>query len=238
MPVSILLTGLIIGAAGSMHCIGMCGPISFALPIQHFSFYKKIIPLLFYQIGRIVTYGTFGLLFGLLGRKIYLAGFQQWYSIAAGVLMAVIAIVYFLGKKYQRSSFIPVKLFKKVQQWIIKILSSPKKWYSYLLLGMANGLLPCGMVYVALASSLSLSTCWQSASFMAAFGAGTLPAMIAIGLLGQQIKPSVRITFNKMIPGFILLLGVMLVLRGMNLGIPFISPSLPVAPSEATACHT
>lgn len=238
MSPGIFIAGFLIGVAGSLHCIGMCGPISFALPIKHLSFKKKLSWLLLYQTGRIITYAIIGLLFGILGRKIYLAGFQQWYSIVAGGVLLILALFYFLGKKNPKINLLPVRLYHHVQHVIIKILSAPKKWYSYLLLGMANGLLPCGMVYVALASTLSLSVSWQSAGFMAAFGAGTLPAMLAIGLMGQQLKPSLRIYFTRMVPGFMFLLGVLLILRGLNLGIPFISPVLPAAPGEVTVCHT
>lgn len=237
MQYATLISGFIIGAAGSLHCIGMCGPISFALPIKHLQLYQKISLLLLYQIGRIITYSSIGLLFGLLGRNIYLAGLQQWYSIIAGSLLILLAILYFTGKRMQNKSVLPIRLYNKVQQQIVKIIASQKKWYSYVALGMANGLLPCGMVYVALASTLSLSTAIESAGFMAAFGSGTLPAMMLIGIAGQQIKPATRFAFNKLIPGFMLLLGVVLILRGLNLGIPFLSPQLPAAPGETVVCH-
>jgi sulfite exporter TauE/SafE len=102
---------------------------------------------------------------------------------------------------------------------------------------MANGLLPCGMVYIALAATLSLPQISQSVVFMALFGAGTLPAMMLVGYAGQMIKPDVRKSFQKAVPVFIALMGVVLILRGMNLGIPFISPELTHAAGAAINCH-
>ena len=104
-------------------------------------------------------------------------------------------------------------------------------------MGMANGLLPCGMIYIALAATLSLPKYHQSVSFMAMFGAGTLPAMMLVGYAGQMIKPEWRSNLRKLVPVFISLMGVMLILRGMNLGIPFISPELPKSAGEAVICH-
>jgi sulfite exporter TauE/SafE len=72
---------------------------------------------------------------------------------------------------------------------------------------------------------------------MALFGAGTLPAMMLVGYAGQLFKPVWRGNLRKLVPVFISLMGVLLILRGMSLGIPFISPGLPSAPGEAVVCH-
>jgi uncharacterized protein len=237
MLVSIIISGFILGVVGSLHCIGMCGPLSLAIPMGHLSDTKKIMMLLLYQTGRIITYATIGLLTGIVGRTIYLAGYQQIFSIVAGVLLLLSSLFYFLGKSKKVKLLLPGKFYLAVQQLIVKILSSTKKWYSYLLLGMANGLLPCGMVYVALAATLSFVTVWHSAAFMAGFGTGTLPAMMLIGIIGHQLKPSSRIYFKQLIPFFILFFGVVLVLRGLNLNIPFISPVLPGASAQVISCH-
>ena len=119
----------------------------------------------------------------------------------------------------------------------MRILRSSTSVMSFLLLGMANGLLPCGMVYIALATSLSFAQIGESVLFMAMFGAGTLPAMLFIGYAGVMIKPELRSVFRRLTPVFISLMGVLLILRGMNLGIPFISPELPQAPGASVECH-
>lgn len=105
------------------------------------------------------------------------------------------------------------------------------------MLGTANGLLPCGMVYVAIAGALTFTNVLHSTLFMVGFGAGTLPAMMAISYFGQFIKLSVRNQFRKALPVFATIIGILLILRGLNLGIPFISPVLPGAHNGAISCH-
>jgi sulfite exporter TauE/SafE len=231
----IILSGFTLGAAGSLHCAGMCGPLSLALPVHHFSSFNKFLALFLYQVGRVITYSIIGLFFGLAGRQLFIAGYQQWFSIGMGVLVLSFAALYFIQKKRVRLSFLG-PFYKSVQGLIMRILRSSTNVMSFLLLGMANGLLPCGMVYIALATSLSFAQTGESVLFMAMFGAGTLPAMFFIGYAGVMIKPELRTVFRKMTPVFISLMGVLLILRGLNLGIPFISPDLPQAPGAAIDC--
>ncbi len=231
----IILSGFTLGAAGSLHCAGMCGPLSLALPVQHFSALHKFLALFLYQVGRVITYSVIGLFFGLAGRQLFITGYQQWFSIGMGVLVLAIAALYWIQKKRVRLSFL-APFYQSVQGLIMRILRSSTNVMSFLLLGMANGLLPCGMVYIALATSLSFSQTGESVLFMAMFGAGTLPAMMFIGYAGVMIKPELRSVFRKMTPVFISLMAVLLILRGLNLGIPFISPELPHAPGAAVEC--
>lgn len=236
MDWTIAITGFTLGAAGSLHCIGMCGPLSLALPVHHFSKTGKMAALLLYQFGRILTYTVIGLFFGLAGRMIYVAGYQQLFSIIMGSLILLLALLYFLHKSHFRVPFLN-RFYQGVQQLIIRVLKSSTSLLSFLLLGMANGLLPCGMVYIALATSLSFSGLEESAGFMAAFGAGTLPAMMLVGYAGMMIRPELRSGFRKLVPVFITLMGVILILRGLNLGIPYLSPELPHSPGGSIDCH-
>lgn len=236
MQTAALIAGFALGAAGSMHCVGMCGPLSLALPTHHLKPAGKFFALLLYQLGRVVTYSALGLLTGLAGRRIYIAGYQQWFSIAAGTGIAFAALLYFLRK---RLNGLPVfyKLYAGVQQLVVKILRSSMTVFSFLFLGMANGLLPCGMVYIAMATTFSFATIGESVGFMAMFGAGTLPAMMAIAYAGQALRADMRRKLGQVVPYFLLAMGVLLILRGMDLGVPFISPHLPAAPGEAVSCH-
>lgn len=231
----IILSGFTLGAAGSLHCAGMCGPLSLALPVQHFSAFNKFLALFLYQVGRVITYSVIGLLFGLAGRQLFLAGYQQWFSIGMGLVVLALAGLYLLSKKRIHLSFLG-PFYQSVQGIIMRILRSSTSVMSFLLLGMANGLLPCGMVYIALATSLSFTQTGESVLFMAMFGAGTLPAMLFIGYAGVMIKPELRSVFRRMTPVFISLMGVLLILRGLNLGIPFLSPELPQAPGASVEC--
>ncbi len=231
-----MIAGFTLGAAGSLHCVGMCGPLSLALPTYHLSKTKKFISLLVYQFGRIITYSMIGLVFGLVGRRIYISGYQQWFSIGMGILVLMLVLVYFIQKKTIRLSFLN-RFYHSVQGMIIRLLRSSTGFSGFLLMGIANGLLPCGMVYIALAATLSLPQISQSVAFMALFGAGTLPAMMLVGYAGQLIKPGLRRSLQKAVPMFIALMGAVLILRGLNLGIPFISPELPLAAETAVNCQ-
>lgn len=232
----VLISGFTLGAAGSLHCIGMCGPLSLALPIHHFSAFKKTLSLLLYQFGRITTYSFIGLLFGLAGRRIYMGGFQQSFSIVIGALTLIFAFLYII--KHRRISIKALdKFYLSIQKIIGNLLRSPRGIFSFFILGMANGLLPCGMVYIALASTLSFSEVSHGVSFMAMFGAGTLPAMMLVSYAGTFISFRQRMNVKKWIPVFMSLMGVLLILRGLDLGIPFISPALPHAPGRVIECH-
>jgi uncharacterized protein len=232
----IIISGFTLGALGSLHCVGMCGPLSLALPVQHLSKTQKFLSLLLYQFGRILTYSIIGLLFGLAGRRIYISGYQQWFSIGMGILVLGLAVLYFISQKTIHLKMLN-RFYFFVQQQISKLLKSVTGPFGFLLMGMANGLLPCGMVYVALAATFSFTKVIESISFMAMFGAGTLPAMMLVGYAGQLIKPEWRSSLRKLVPVFISLMGVLLILRGMNLGIPFISPELPLSPGSTVICH-
>ena len=231
----IIIAGLSLGIISSAHCIGMCGPLSLALPITNFSPAKKWLALLAYNAGRIITYATMGLLFGLVGRKIYLAGFQQKFSIVLGVAVILLVIQYYVFRRNNQPAFI-INIYQPVQQWIFKLWSTPAK-ANYLLLGMANGLLPCAMVYIAIAGSLSTSNVSNAVVFMAMFGAGTLPAMMVFTYAGSFLKVSARNSIKKAMPFLFAAMAVLLILRGMNLGIPFISPVMESGPKTVMSCH-
>lgn len=236
MTSAILIAGLLTGLAGSLHCVGMCGPLSLALPLQHLPPFQKFVSLLLYQSGRITTYSFIGLLFGLIGRRIYITGYQHWFSIGAGIFILVTAIFYFAGKRSLH--FKPFnKFYLFIQQQIAKFLTSKLNYTGFYLTGIANGFLPCGMVYIALAGTLSLEKVSESVFFMSLFGLGTLPAMMMIAYAGQIFKVQWRNYFKQATPYLMAALGVLLILRGLNLGISFISPELPVYAGKAISCH-
>ena len=236
MSIAIIIAGLSIGLAGSLHCVGMCGPLCLALPLGKKSNSQKTILLFTYQIGRIITYSFFGLLIGWLGHRISLAGYQQSFSITMGSIIVALSILSLLrGKTFN------IKLIDKFYLFIQKTIASSfqklQGAFSYFLMGIANGFLPCGLVYMALASTLSLTGMNETVLFMASFGLGTMPAMLLTGLAGQLIRPGIRINIEKIIPYLILAMGLLLILRGLSLGIPFISPVLPAASGDAATCH-
>lgn len=235
MILQALLAGLVLGLVSSLHCVGMCGPIALSMPVKHLSNQRQNIAVLLYNIGRVAGYSTFGLILGLLGHQFYIAGFQQWFSILAGLMILFFIIQFYILKKTWQPQWLQ-KIYHTVQQLMLHQLNK-KTNSSYFLLGAANSILPCGVVYVAIASALSFSTVSLSVLFMAAFGLGTLPLMVVLGLFGNTIKPVIRQKMRNAIPYMISIMAVLLILRGLNLGIPFISPMISNAATQAVLCH-
>lgn len=233
----IIIAGLSLGAVSSLHCVGMCGPLALALPIHHLSKSRQLLSLLLYQSGRVTTYSLLGLLFGLAGRGIYIAGFQQWFSVAMGVVVLLLVVFYWIFKN-PLQPFIFKKAFSRVHSFMMKAFYSRKTAGSFILLGMANGLLPCAMVYVAIAGAITAGQVSFSILFMAMFGLGTLPAMMIVGYFGRMVSLPVRNMFRQSIPFFMTLMAIVLILRGLNLDIPFISPVMPDKLNPAVSCHS
>ncbi len=218
-----LITALMIGLVGSMHCMGMCGPIAIAIPLHKDNWLLKISGGLLYNSGRIITYGILGALFGLLGRGIQLAGLQQWASIGLGIIM-ILSVVF------------PVLFREKIQVdkiftgYASRLIGSFRKLFmktslgSLLLIGLLNGLLPCGLVYMAIAGAINTNDVVMGIAFMMVFGIGTTPALLLVSLVGNIISISFRNKVRRIIPIFIVILGILFILRGMNLGIPYVSP--------------
>jgi len=231
----IIVAGFLLGAISSFHCVGMCGPLALALPLQHLAGWYRTSSLLLYHLGRISTYAGLGLVFGLAGRGLYLAGFQQWFSIGLGILMLVLLIQYFVFRNFWQPALIR-KLNQSIQRLLMQLWKAPTK-SSFILMGLANGLLPCGMVYLAIAGALNASQVKSSVMFMAMFGLGTLPPLFALSYFGSFFKLSFRNKIRQLTPFIVGLMAILLILRGLNLGIPFISPLLASARSHAITCH-
>ena len=230
-----LLAGGTLGLVSSFHCVGMCGPLALSLPVQHLPRYQQYSAFILYNLGRVITYSLLGLLFGLAGRQLFIAGWQQWFSISMGVLILLMAGHYFFLKNYWEPRWLQ-RFHFQVQQLMSRFLQHGSLG-AYTLLGMANGLLPCGMVYLAIAGALSTQETLQSVGFMAAFGLATLPAMLVLSLLGMRVDINVRRSIRKLMPVVVTAVAVVLILRGLNLGIPFISPVLASSPGNAASCH-
>lgn len=215
--------GFIIGFLGSFHCVGMCGPIALALPIGTSSNLQLVISRLLYNFGRIVTYTFFGAIFGLFGKGIAFAGLQRYASIALGL---TILLYYLMPSKFKGrlSATIPYLAISNFVKKSFTKLTKSGSAQSLFLFGIINGFLPCGFVYVALAGAITMGDFTSGALFMALFGLGTTPIMFATSLVGKFIKGSLRTRMNKLIPVFAIVLAIIFILRGLSLGIPFLSP--------------
>ena len=218
------ITPLTIGLIGSFHCIGMCGPIVVALPLKKHNLLSKIIGAILYNSGRVFTYSVIGILFGLLGRGIHLAGFQQWISILLGIVMIITVLFpYFFREKIAIGSLFSGFAARLIVR--LKRLFTDRSYFSLLMIGILNGLLPCGLVYVAIAGAINSGTVVSGALFMVFFGIGTIPLLLVAILAGNLIGYQIRSKILKVVPYFVFLLGVLFILRGMSLGIPYVSPT-------------
>ncbi len=224
-----------IGIVGSFHCVGMCGPLALALPLSQNSFWAKFTGALLYNAGRIVTYSVFGLVFGLIGQTAALFGFQQWLSIVAG---AVILLFITMPKKYTISRLVSGKstsFFTGLRNRLGRLFTQ-KNNSSLFVIGLLNGLLPCGLVYMAVAGAIAAGDVANSVLFMAAFGLGTLPVMWSIAFFGNYVGVTVRQKIRRVYPYMMALMACLLILRGMGLGIPYVSPELNREKAEVHGC--
>lgn len=225
-----LIAGFLLGVAGSAHCVGMCGPLLMSLPHS-----RGWLGPVYYHFGRISMYGLGGILFGTLGRGIYLAGWQQGLSITLGALILLITLTRLIGKRFSLS-FKSIGLYQWVQRQMAALWKSPSP-VTFLAAGAANGLLPCGMVYVAIAMALTSASALGSAAFMLCFGLGTIPMLMGLQVSGRMVSVPVRYRIRRLLPYLTACVAVLLILRGLNLGIPFVSPVLASRPSQAVICH-
>lgn len=216
-----LWTAFILGLAGSLHCAGMCGPLAIALPHPGRGMAGFVAGRLFYQIGRLVTYMALGALFGLMGRSLALAGVQQWVSIGAGIL-----ILSGLVASFWAGSAAPLNRWvSRVKGWLAWWLQR-RSLGSLAVLGLVNGLLPCGLVYAACAGAAAAGGVVSGLLYMGLFGLGTVPMMLGLSLGGQVIPVGLRLRLQRLIPVSLGMVGALLVLRGMALGIPYLSPDV------------
>ena len=232
-----LWTAFILGLLGSFHCVGMCGPIAFLLPVDRSNSIRKMTQIFTYHFGRLLAYGFIGLFFGLIGKSLYIFGLQQQLSIAIGILMIVAVLVPTqLINKFK--PFQPIyRIISKVKSALGKSLKK-KTADTFLTIGFLNGFLPCGLVYMAVFASLATEQALMGSAYMVLFGLGTIPLMTSAIYLGKFLNTKVKQNIQKAIPVFVVLIGVLFVLRGLGLGIPYISPSPMVdMVSGAMDCH-
>lgn len=218
-----LYTAFTIGLIGSFHCIGMCGPIAIALPLGAGGFGSRFTGTLLYNIGRILTYGVLGALFGLLGKGFEMAGIQRWVSIFAGLVMIGWVIFPWLFQKQYKNLNLSGNIVSKLV-YKLKKLFGKHSYTNLFLIGLLNGLLPCGLVYVAIAGAINTNDPMMGILFMVLFGLGTIPIMASVSIAGNVMSMGVRAKIARIIPGFIVILGIIFILRGLTLGIPYISP--------------
>ncbi|NCO62876.1 MAG: sulfite exporter TauE/SafE family protein [Flavobacteriales bacterium] len=232
-----LISALILGLLGSFHCVGMCGPIAFMLPVDRSNTYKKVTQISMYHMGRLLSYSIIGLIFGLIGKGLNLFGFQQQLSIIIGITMIVVVLIpYKTFNKYNASKPI-YKVISKVKSALGSALKK-KTSDTFLTIGFLNGFLPCGLVYMAVFGAIASGNAVEGSLYMMFFGLGTIPLMTTAIYFSNFLKGAMRQKIQKAIPVFVVLIGALFILRGLGLGIPYISPS-PISEmvTGAMNCH-
>lgn len=231
-----MLPALALGLFGSLHCAVMCGPIALALPASGKSRSKFLLNRFQYHLGRISTYALLGLILGFTGSGLKLAGLQQPVSIAAGI---IVLVVYFFSQSLSFSNpagnWFQSKLIRGMRNGLQQGYKKHKAFTTFGL-GMLNGLLPCGLIYVALIGALALGDPIKSVLFMVLFGIGTSPALLGIGLIGSKLKSAILPRVPWVVPVVVVMFSSLLILRGLSLGLPYISPDLSQHSASASSC--
>lgn len=232
-----LYTAFIFGLLSSFHCIGMCGPIALMLPVDRNNPAKKVTQIVTYHLGRLTAYGSIGLLFGLLGKGFFMAGIQQQLSIFIGVAMILVILIperIFAQYNFSKPIYKMISMMKQKLGSHFK----NKSYKSLFIIGLLNGFLPCGMVYVALFGAIAMQSASFGVLYMLFFGIGTIPMMSSVVYINSFLTVSVRNRIQKLIPILGIIIGILFILRGLGLGIPYVSPSnMNLFIQEQANCH-
>lgn len=218
---ALLITAFITGLFGSLHCAGMCGPIALSFNMQGKG--NAVINALLYNASRIFAYALIGMLIGSLGVTFHYVGLQQVAAISMGVMILIIALITWLGA----ASTVKLPLIKEYTNFIQRKIAQAFKSSSpsrVVALGFFNGLLPCGLVYLAVAGAIASGNTFVGAAYMIIFGLGTLPLMFIFSAFGNWLGFRQRLFIRKYLPVFSITIAILLILRGLNLGIPYVSP--------------
>ncbi len=219
-----LWSAIIFGLLGSFHCVGMCGPIAFMLPVNRTNSIKKVAQISVYHLGRLLAYSLMGLFFGMVGKSLYIFGIQQQLSIVIGIVMIIAVLIpYSTFSTYNLSKPL-FKIISKVKSGLGQAMHK-KTADTFLTIGFLNGFLPCGLVYMAIFGAMATGNVLQGSLYMFLFGLGTIPLMTTAIYLGKFLNLKLRQRIRQAVPVFVVIIGILFILRGLGLGIPYISPA-------------
>ncbi|SEM65022.1 hypothetical protein SAMN05192574_101332 [Mucilaginibacter gossypiicola] len=211
-----------IGLFGSVHCIGMCGPLAFAVPVSQNRWWLIVADKLLYNTGRVISYTFLGLLIGIIGKQLWLYGLQQGISLLSGALIIMAG----LSRLFKLRRLSQMKGFPTIISPINKLLQYALKHKAgHLVIGVLNGFLPCGFIYLALVGAVNSPSAADAAAYMFWFGTGTFPLMLAATVSSGFVGPVIRRRINRTMPYLMVCLGFWFILRGLNLNIPYLSPA-------------
>jgi sulfite exporter TauE/SafE len=189
----------------------MCGPLALALPGSRRPGQDFLFRIL-YNLGRVTTYSLMGLVAGLVGYSIALQGLQAELSLVAGIVIILGVLLSRPWRLQGRAAQLYSRLTSGLRKGLAKRLARGSAASSYAA-GLLNGLLPCGFVYLALAGAAGAGHYLQSTAYMALFGLGTTPALLAVVIAGRLIGRRFGRFFNKLSPVIAIALALLLIHR-------------------------
>lgn len=210
-----------IGLFGSLHCVGMCGPLAFAIPSFGQSRWRIVVDKLLYNSGRVITYTLLGFIAGMVGRQLWLANLQQALSLVTGLIIIAVGI-----SRIFKWRLLPGNGNKAFFSPVNRMLNYALKHQAgHLAVGLLNGFLPCGFVYLALLGAINTPSPVTASQYMFWFGVGTFPLMLLATISAGFAGPAVRRKINVFLPYLMVCLGLWFILRGAGLDIPYLSPA-------------
>lgn len=222
-----IAAGAVLGGVSSLHCVQMCGPIVVAFSLNGRAGWLSHVA---YHLGRVSTYTLLGAAAGALGSGLgWLSGVERWVTLAAGVLL-ILAGGLFTWIRPGSRALIQIRMPGPLSRLSGKLLNAPG-WSRKLLMGLAMGFLPCGMIYAALVQAAASADSASGAAVMSAFGVATSGPLLAIGGL-SPVFARFRLSryATQLTAVTLVLMGSLLVWRGYN-----------AAPASAAghppACH-
>lgn len=213
------------GVLGSFHCVGMCSPIALMLPLGKGGIIEKSYRLGLYFLGKTLSYLSLGAVFALLGKGLFIAEYQQVFSVVVGVgILLVVIFGGIINRWIYSYGFSPwMRFIGQIKRQMAKEFGQNRSM-SVLLIGFFNGFLPCGLVYMALFSALS-QVGVNILLYMLCFSLGTIPLMLLVIGLGNFLGVSFRNAIQRWLPVFLVLIAILFIIRGLGVGVPYISPS-------------
>jgi len=217
--IELLIASLLVGFLGSMHCVGMCGGLVTSLSMSRPHIWWA--GLCSYQAGRIIVYTLLGLIAGMIGVALtqvsWFSNMQQGMAIFAGLLMVIFGLTLagWLADPLVRG-MTKITAVIGLKKWVYAA-SSSRMPMSWLMVGLFNGLLPCGLVYAGLALSLTSGNVALSAAMMFAFGLGTVPAMLFVPVVLRSASPRTRGLVLKVAAILLIAMGAFTMIRGSSL---------------------
>jgi len=214
-------SAFLIGLAGSVHCVGMCGPLALAIPgaskDKGFTFFLRTIA---YQISRISGYGVLGLIVGFFSQGMQFTGVQPYFSLLSGIVLLFLGFFGIIPEVNAFSKYPIIQHFQVKINRIIGTVMTNEHFSTPFVLGFLNAMLPCGMIYIALGTGLSSGNMSEAALYLISFGLGTLPLMFMMSLSGQFLSLQMRRSWQKTIPIIFMISGIILIYKGMNIDLP------------------